>query len=88
MAARYNKIVGAVGASLFFGGTTWLGLLIYSRKNYPEVARYEFPTVGSAPHGAFLFSFTIDFWCANRTQLLSAAAKLRMLKGYTVVTSP
>jgi hypothetical protein len=42
MAARDNKIVGAVGASLFFGGTTWLGLLIYSRKNYPEVVRYEF----------------------------------------------
>jgi hypothetical protein len=42
MTARYNKVVGAVGASLFLAGTTWLGVLIYSRRNYPEMARDEF----------------------------------------------
>jgi hypothetical protein len=42
MAYRYNKIVGAVGASLFLGGTVWLGVLIYSRRGYPDVVRNEF----------------------------------------------
>jgi hypothetical protein len=42
MAAKYNKIVGAVGASLFFSGAIWLGLLIHSRRDYPEWVRYEF----------------------------------------------
>jgi len=41
MAARYNKIVGAVGASLFVGGAIWLAVLIHSRRDYPESVRYE-----------------------------------------------
>jgi hypothetical protein len=41
-AAKYIKIVGAVGASLFFGGITWVGALIYSCRGYPEAVKYEF----------------------------------------------
>jgi hypothetical protein len=42
MAAKYNKIVGAVGASLFFGGAIWLGVLIHARRDYPDWLRVEF----------------------------------------------
>jgi hypothetical protein len=40
MAVGYNKIVGVLGASLFFSGAIWLGVLIHSRKDYQS--RSEF----------------------------------------------
>jgi len=48
MADRFNKIVGALGASLFFTGTIWLGALIYSRRDYPDLVRNEFSPPATA----------------------------------------
>ncbi len=33
--------VGALGAALFVGGMTWLGLFNYSHRDYPEAIKYE-----------------------------------------------
>jgi hypothetical protein len=58
MAAKYNKIVGAVGASLFFSGAIWLGVLIHSRKDYPEWVDFFTPLT---PRLMVLFGLALLF---------------------------
>jgi|HubBroStandDraft_3_1064219.scaffolds.fasta_scaffold62204_3 hypothetical protein len=41
MHQKWPRWVGTLGALLFLGGMTWVAVLNYSHRDYPEAIKYE-----------------------------------------------
>jgi hypothetical protein len=41
MHKKWPRSVGMLGAFLFLGGMTWVAVLTYSYRDYPEAIKYE-----------------------------------------------